>query len=205
MSRIIDLTGQRFGKITVMEFYGTTKARQAIWTCRCDCGNEINVRASSLRNGDTKSCGCLQRKISKEVNTKHGEAHTRLHYIWSAMKDRCSNPHNHAFEHYGARGIFVCDEWQGYTNFRDWAISNGYEASLTIDRIDNCKGYSPDNCRWTTMKEQSNNRRSNHVISFEGESHTLEEWARIKGLKYGTLSSRINRCHWGIEKALTTK
>ena len=203
--RIIDLTGQRFGRLIVVRFIGTSKARQAIWRCQCDCGKETDVRASSLRCGDTTSCGCLQREVSKEVNTKHGEAHSRLHNIWGQMKGRCENPKNHAFEHYGARGIAVCDEWKEYANFRDWAMLNGYRESLSIDRIDNDKGYSPDNCRWTTMKKQSNNRRSNHTISFNGETHTLEEWASIKGLKYGTLSSRINRYHWSIEKALTTK
>ena len=205
MSRIIDLTGQRFGKLIVIRFVGTTKARQAIWRCRCDCGNETDVKSSCLRNGDTRSCGCLQRMISKEANTKHGESHSRLHSIWSGMKGRCYNPKNPAFEHYGARGITVCDEWHEYTNFSDWAKLNGYTEGLSLDRIDNNKGYSIDNCRWTTMKEQSNNRRSNHCISFDGETHTLEEWAKIKGLKYGTLSSRINRYHWSIEKALTTK
>lgn len=202
--KLIDLSGQRFGKLTAIQCVGRTEARQAIWRCKCDCGNEKDVRASCLRNGDARSCGCLQRMVSKEVNTKHGEAHSRLHHIWSSMKGRCHNPKSHAFEHYGARGIIVCDEWQEYTNFRDWAIANGYTEGLSLDRIDNDKGYSPDNCRWTTMKEQSNNRRSNHVITFEGETHTLEEWAKIKGLKYGTLSSRINRYHWSIEKALAT-
>lgn len=205
MSRSIDLTGQRFGKLIAIRCVGTTKARQAIWRCKCDCGNEADIRSSCLRNGDTRSCGCLQRIISKEVNTKHGEAHSRLYSIWSAMKCRCDNPNNQAFEHYGARGIAVCDEWQEYTNFRDWAIANGYNDELSIDRIDVNGNYSPDNCRWITMKEQSNNRRSNHLISFDGETHTLKEWAVIKGLKYGTLSSRINRYHWSIEKALTTK
>lgn len=205
MSKLIDLTGQRFGKLIAIRCIGTTQARQAIWRCECDCGNKTDVRASSLRNGDTRSCGCLQRTISKEVNTKHGDSHSRLHYIWSAMKDRCYNPKSGAFEHYGARGITICDEWQEYTNFRDWAIANGYASELTLDRIENDKGYSPNNCRWTTMKTQSNNRRSNHIISFGGETHTMMEWAAIKGLKYGTLSSRINRYHWSIEKALTTK
>ena len=121
------------------------------------------------------------------------------------MKDRCNNSKNHAFEHYGARGIAVCDEWQEYINFRDWAMANGYEIGLSIDRIDNSKGYSPDNCRWTSMKEQSNNRRSNHTVSFNGETHTIAEWAAIKGLEYGTLKARIKRYHWSIEKALTTK
>lgn len=205
MSKVIDLTGQRFGKLTAIRCIGINKNRQSVWRCKCDCGSEIDVRSSSLRNGDTSSCGCLQRKISKKANTKHGESHSNLYNIWTSMKARCHNPENHAFNRYGARGITVCDEWHTYANFRDWSMSNGYEAGLSIDRIDNNKGYFPENCRWTTSKKQANNRESNHTITFNGETHTLAEWAVIKDLNYGTLNSRINRYHWSIERALTTK
>lgn len=132
---------------------------------------------------------------------KHGDHKKRLYRIWIGMKYRCNNPNHSYYRDYGARGITVCGEWEKYENFRDWALSNGYQNDLTIDRIDNDKGYSPENCRWITMKKQSNNRRTNRVIECNGEKHTLSEWSEIVGVCVGTLWDRLKN-GWSTERAL---
>ena len=129
---------------------------------------------------------------------------TRLYGIWRSMRNRCKNESNASYKWYGAKGIDVCSEWDNYGIFEQWAIDNGYNDTLTIDRIDYEKDYCPNNCRWTTWKEQENNRCNNHVIEFNGETHNVSEWAIITGISVGTLFARINNSNWPIEKALTT-
>lgn len=129
---------------------------------------------------------------------------TRLGRIWNNMKKRCYNENNNSYCFYGAKGVVVCDEWvHDFNAFRDWALSHGYRDDLTIDRIDSNGNYSPDNCRWATPKEQAYNRSSNHVITYNGKTMTMTEWAESLGMNYRTLSKRI-RDGWAIERALTT-
>lgn len=136
---------------------------------------------------------------------KHGGKGTRLYRIWQMMKNRCHNPKTPRFKDYGARGITVCDEWKDdFKTFYDWSMSHGYEEHLTIDRIDNDKGYSPDNCRWATYLVQGNNSRHNHTITYGGETHSLSDWARKLGIPVHVLSNRINKYDWTVERAFTT-
>lgn len=155
MGKFIDLTGQRFGKLVVLE-RAKGNSKQINWLCKCDCGRTTVVQGSNLKNGHIRSCGCL---IS-ESNTKHGQWNTRLYRIYHAMKQRCYNPNSAPYPFYGGRGITVCSEWlNDFQAFYDWAMSNGYRDDLSIDRIDVDGNYEPGNCRWTIKTLQSFNRR----------------------------------------------
>ena len=163
MRKIIDMTGRIIGRLTVIEECGRDAQGKVLWRCRCECGNEVIVRGSNLRNENTTSCGCYQRECAAEDHTTHGASRTRLYAIWADMLKRVG-VHKGASEEvkraYQDRGITVCDEWLIFENFRDWALSHGYKEGLQIDRRDNDKGYCPENCRWVTPKENTNNRRN---------------------------------------------
>lgn len=164
MSTVKDLTGQRFGRLTVIRRDGSSRQGLAAWLCRCDCGRECVVEGAMLRKGNTKSCGCLHSEAARERWTTHGQSDSRLNSIWQAMKQRCYNSSNKNYNRYGGRGITVCDEWlNDFKAFYIWAMANGYDENApygqcTIDRIDNDKGYNPENCRWVDMKTQNNNK-----------------------------------------------
>lgn len=221
-----DLTGQRFGRLKAIE-YSHTESGRAFWKCRCDCGNIVIRRGKDILSGNTKSCGCLNteqrkermkevgkkywenglvkaRKAENHGNYVHGHSNTRLYHIWISMKQRCLNSNNRAYKDYGGRGITIYEEWENsFQVFYDWSMANGYSDNLSIDRIDNDKGYSPDNCRWVTIKKQQNNKRSNRIIEYKGESKTIQQWANEKGMNFTTLKNRIDH-GWSIEKALET-
>lgn len=154
MSKLIDLTGKRFGKLEVIRRADETKCKQVAWICKCDCSNEIIAFSGNLKRLHTQSCGCHR----IDTHTTHGDSSTRLYGIWNNMIQRCNNPNNTYYRNYGAKGITVCEAWKnGFKDFRDWALSNGYSDKLTIERKNNDEGYSPDNCIWVTRLEQSHN------------------------------------------------
>lgn len=161
----LDISNQKFGRLTAIEPVESDVPGGVTWRCICDCGKETYVKVKDLRNGGTKSCGCLRDEKIAEVNKSHGESHTRLYNVWNGMRQRCKDPSHKSYKNYGGRGICFCDEWEDYTAFRDWALKNGYSkdakyGQCTLDRIDVNKNYSPDNCRWVDSKTQASNKRN---------------------------------------------
>ena len=193
--------------------------------CECECGNELDVRCDAVLKGTTTSCGCAQRDSAKDIcikrNTTHGLAGSGLYTIWNGMKARCNYEKSNRYYRYGARGIKICDEWidpeNGFINFYNWAIANGYEEGLTIDRIDVNGNYEPLNCKWATEEEQAWNKSNNVYITYEQRfddigkppiryTYPLTVWSRITGIPRCTLHLRLfkNRENWSVNDALTT-
>ena len=194
-----DITGQKFGRLTVEAYSGIDKKHQALWQCRCECGNAKVVRASGLKSGRTKSCGCL---IGK-ANITHGCFGTPEYGIWSGMMSRCTNPKHTYYSRYGGRGIKVCERWNSFVHFlEDMGLRPSPEH--TIDRYPNGDGnYEPGNVRWATMAEQNRNHPNVKLITFNGETLCLREWASRTGLDRTTIAFRI-KAGWTVERALTT-
>ena len=212
-----DLRGQKFGRLTVIDYVGTVN-RKALWLCKCECGNETVLETGHIKSGHTRSCGCILHEIRKErkallarysktVNIKHNGCKERLYGVWARMTNRCENPNNSAYKWYGERGIKVCAEWHDYATFREWAVSTGYDPTAeihkcTIDRIDTNGDYCPENCKWSDAKEQSNNRRSNRLYTYNGKTQNIRQWADEYDISYKMLIQRLNR-NWTIERAIT--
>lgn len=195
MPAALDLVGTRFGRLVVMgKAAERDKFRKVVWHCLCDCGTKTDVNTKNLRTNNTRSCGCLHR----DTATKHGMRNTRIYRIWVGMKSRCADP---SLPNYGQKGITVCKRWGKFENF--YADMGDVPPGMTIDRVDNTKGYSKANCRWATKTTQSVNRTCTKFVTFRGETLCVSHWARRLGIRQDTLSYRLRK-GWPIEKALTT-
>lgn len=173
-----DLRGKRFGKLIALDVVGKDKARNILWKCKCDCGREIIVKSCELNRGHTQSCGCYQKQRASSANITHGGSKTKLYMVWDDMLARCENTRHHAYKWYGAKGVSICDEWRVFSNFRNWAINNGYKIGLTIDRIDENGNYEPQNCRWATRQEQCDHLSSCVFVDFMGEGLNISQFCR---------------------------
>jgi hypothetical protein len=203
VGRFINLKNEKLGRLSVVEVVSRNTKGEYIWKCHCDCGNYVNILGGDLRRGHTTSCGCYRKERQIEANTHHGKSSTRLFLIWESMRKRTTNKNDVSYKNYGGRGITVCPEWQKFMPFYNWAMTHGYEDNLTIDRKNVNGNYEPSNCQWATVKQQSNNRRNNIIITFNGETHNLKQWSEILKVSYKALFHRIKR-GWSIEKALST-
>lgn len=195
--------GKKYNHLAAVSFSHISNKGHQMWLCECDCEEHTKciVRAAELLSGHKVSCGCVYRLGN---NTKHGMHKSRLYNIYHKMISRCYTVENKDYKRYGGKGITVCEEWwESFENFQIWAMNNGYSEKLTIDRIDNLKGYTPDNCRWATHKTQQNNRTNNHRLTYDGKTHTLSEWEDITGINQDALYARL-KLGWGVEKTLTT-
>ncbi len=192
----VDLRGKRFGRLFVK-----TYVKGGLWHCVCDCGGEATVLTRNLNNGNTRSCGCLQKSITAKMRTTHGMSNSTEYHIWRTMKARCSQPTDCNYPNYGGRGIKVCEQWQN--SFEAFLADMGRRpAGLTLDRIDVNGDYEPGNCRWATTAEQNTNRRNNHKIEFGGRTLTVTQWARELGVKPGLIANRL-RAGWSVHRALS--
>lgn len=191
-----DLSGKRFGRLTVIAEAPHYKGRTA-WLCRCDCGNKTIVISKRLKNGMTKSCGCLSSDVTAQRNrdnTKHGMCDDRLYQHWNSMLNRCRCPHNASYKSYGGRGISVCKEWEtNFESFMKWSLMNGYLPSLSLDRIDVNGNYEPSNCRWVNQKVQANNRRNTFYLTAFGETKPIQIWANEYGISATCIRNRLKR------------
>lgn len=210
LSRLIDLTGQKFSRLIVVERASNSRSGRVRWLCRCDCGKQIVVHGSALRICHTQSCGCLQKERTSKANYVHGHAINKscTYISWKHMMQRCYNSKNKRYKDYGGRGIKVCDRWQelngqGFINFLQ--DMGKRPPNLTLDRVDNNGNYCKANCRWATPKIQNCNQRSNILITINDKTQCLSEWCYELGLKYHTVYVRIYQYKWSIEKALELK
>lgn len=188
-----DITGKRFGRLTVICFDHNDHHHNSYWLCECDCGNRTVVTRGGLTSGNTTSCGCYNRERVRESTTTHGLSRTPLYKVWRDIRTRCENENNSAYHRYGGRGIRICEKWHDFENFKNWADSSGYDVGLTIDRIDNDGDYCPENCRWVDWSVQGNNRSTNRLVEYKGQVHNIMEWSKTLGVNYSTLRGRINR------------
>lgn len=207
MSKPLDLAGHKYGRLKPIRRAENAEDGHARWLCLCDCGKTVVVTARYLKTGHTRSCGCLQSEKAAESasqrNITHGDSKEPLYHVWQSMRARCNNHKHRAYSNYGGRGISVCAEWNdSYLTFKEWAIKSGYTRGKQLDRIDNNWDYCPQNCRWVSAKENSNNKRTNRHIYFGGRTMTISEWATEKGLAYNTLYSRLVD-GWPVERALS--
>jgi hypothetical protein len=199
----IDETGKRYGRLLVLDRFGTTGTR-ATWRCQCDCGKIVIVGGQYLRSARTVSCGCKKAEAVGNRQRKHGLYRTPEWRIWCGLRNRCNNLNNRSYPDYGGSGIYVCQRWmESFTNFLD-DMGPRPSSKHTVDRYPDKDGpYAPSNCRWATMREQNRNRKSNRLITINGVTKLLIEWIEESGKSKRLVSNRISRGGWPIERALS--
>ena len=202
-NKMNNLSGKKFGKLTPTKIayrcHDKFGDMRIYWECKCDCGNITVANSRMLTSGKTQSCGCLRKGIHK----KHGYTGTRLYRIHQGMKSRCKYPSCQDYKYYGGKGITYCEEWEHFENFLDWAIQNGYNDNLSLERIDVNKGYEPSNCCWVTGQEQRYNKTNSKKFTINGETKCLAEWCRIYDANYNTVHRRVTTNNYDILRALT--
>ena len=197
--------GHKWGRWEVIAFAGYNKGRQSLWRCRCLCGTERIFSSGYITAVHRESCGCYNHELTAKRNKTHGSAGSPEYIVWCGMKERCTNPRQAAYRNYGGRGITVCERWLGPNGFAHFLADRGTRPTTkhTSDRIDNDKGYGPENCRWATRGEQSRNRRGLQPVTYKGESMCVVDWAKRLGIKPDTLFMRLHR-GWSVERAFET-
>jgi len=203
----IDMTGQTYGRLTVVRYEGRSENGRRLWLCECECGNTKVIDGGELRRGNVRSCGCLSSEMARDRLLTHGMSRTKIYREWNKMKQRCNGKNLRDYRDYAERGIKVCDRWvNDFQSFYDDVskLPNFKEPGYSLDRIDNDGDYEPGNVRWADSITQANNRRNNVLITYNGETYTQAEWARKMGINYATLQTRL-LSGWSIERALTTK
>lgn len=199
----IDFINKIYGKVTVIDDLGINKKSRYVLGL-CECGNKKQFRLSDLKNGSSTNCGCVRKSGLKDRNTTHGLTDHQLYNTWRGMIERCTYIKHVHYKHYGGRGISVCPKWHDFLNFYNWAIENGWEEGLEIDRTLNDGNYTPQNCRFVSPTINKRNRSSNRILTFNGESLCMSEWGERTGLDQSTIKDRLNKLGWSVEKALTT-
>lgn len=202
-----DLTGQRFGRLVVLACAGKNRYNRLLWHCRCDCGRDTTVIGNHLRNGNTQSCGCLHRDTVIARITTHGMTHTRTYRLWRGMINRCMNPKADNYARYGGKGVTVCDEWRtDFQSFYDHVsvLPQFGKAGYSLDRINNEHGYEPGNVRWATASQQNRNKQASRLISWNGKSQCLADWATELNLPERILADRLGKLGWDAARAFST-
>ena len=197
MGRVKDLTGEKYGRLTVLSLDGLNKHKRSMWSCLCDCGNETVVDISNLKYGTTFSCGCLR----KQNKTTHGMCDTPTYSTWASMIQRCANSKSHGYEHYGGKGIKVCDKWKTFSGFlSDMGVR---PEGMSLDRVNGNCDYEVNNCRWATNIQQANNMSSNRFIEYNGKRLTVSQWTRELGGMPSMVASRLKN-GWDEIRAVST-
>lgn len=190
---VIEMKGQKYGRLMVIKRAENNKYGDAMWECRCECGAVIVTAGYRIRSGKAKSCGCYHKDKMADRCFRHGYADTKLYRAWAAMRARCFNETNESYPRYGGRGIAVCSVWEDFITFREWALKNGYRPGLTIERIDVNGNYEPSNCCFATRREQNRNTTRNVRVNLDGKEYLLADLARMAGVTRGTMSARYSR------------
>lgn len=202
MSKLVDLTGNRYGDLVVVKRAENAPGGIAVWECLCDCGQTTLVRGNNLKRGAVKSCGCRRSKVKPTL--RHGMSKTRLYREWAAIKRRCYLKTDPSYKNYGGRGIGMCDSWKNsFELFAKWATNNGYSDELTIERINVNGNYCPENCKWIPWSEQQGNRTYCRFYTYNGETKNLVEWCKQFNLPYGTVHNRIYKLKWTFQRAIS--